>query len=152
MKLEEPVIIIEESDKMQPVIFEALLGHKYIVDHSLINAQQWGWPGRRVRLWCVCFHREFVLDVYSSLKNVIKLFQRQCEVTLDVFFMDAHDSAHKAELLRELGWAAAWLYDATRDDAYLGAFKSGLSRGEARLLLRRAFRRIALATHPDKVS
>ena len=32
----------------------------------------------------------------------------------------------------ELGWAAAWLYDATREMRYLDEFKSGMQRGEDR--------------------
>ena len=32
----------------------------------------------------------------------------------------------------ELGWAAAWLYDATKEEAYLSAFYVGMQRGENR--------------------
>jgi site-specific DNA-cytosine methylase len=97
--LAEPIVIVEESDQLDPTILPRVMGDDYIVQWTLICATQLGWPVRRRRFWAVAVHKAFVLTTYTSLSNVVRLFERlnPGNVSFHVF-RESSDEELKAEL------------------------------------------------------
>ena len=61
--LEEPIVIMEESEKFDPAIITQIFGETHRVFCKKIDALTFGWPGRRERLWVVLFHNKYVHEV-----------------------------------------------------------------------------------------
>eukprot|EP00973_Karenia_brevis_P021515 2957600-Karenia_brevis.AAC.1 len=74
--IQEPQIIIVESDEMDPQILHSLFGDKWLVSTMILDGADFGWFCRRRRLWGHCLHKMMVMAIYGSLDNVIPLFYR----------------------------------------------------------------------------
>jgi hypothetical protein len=79
----------------------------YVVFSAIMDPQQFGWPGRRKRYLGVAFHKTYVLQTYSTLDNVLPIFERIMTQGLDwqVFFVAENEADLDGELDIELAWA-----------------------------------------------
>ena len=101
LSLQEPTVVIEETDKFNRQIVHDIFDEHWVVQTRVVCPTELGWCGRRPRLWAVLVHRAFVVETYSSLDNLIRLFSRTCSCSFEVLFEDATQS----ELDEELSWA-----------------------------------------------
>jgi hypothetical protein len=103
---QEPIIIVEESDLFNGAVMRDIFEQKYVIHDLVLNSHDFGFAGARRRYWAVLFHREYVCEVFSSLKAVLPIFTRRCAHSWHVFFCAEHEPSLQAELEQEVIWAA----------------------------------------------
>eukprot|EP00974_Lingulodinium_polyedra_P003952 371600-Lingulodinium_polyedra.AAC.1 len=94
---EEVIIVHENSSRFDVGLLELIFGNRYTIHTTLCCPTSLGWPIRRLRRWTVLIHRVFILEVVSSLSNVLRLFERSGTCSWHVF-MIADDEEKLAEL------------------------------------------------------
>lgn len=99
LKVQEPVIVHENSDRFTVATLEKVFGKRYAVQSIVLCPTELGWPVRRRRRWSVLIHRSRLLQATVSLENCVSLFHRACACSFTEFFV-----ATEEELLWELGW------------------------------------------------
>jgi hypothetical protein len=100
LSCQEPVIVLEESDRFKLDLMHRTLGHMYVIQGSLVCPTSRGFPIKRMRLWAVLTHKTFVSSCTASLENVLPIFRRRSAASWTMFL---HASAE--ELESELEWA-----------------------------------------------
>jgi site-specific DNA-cytosine methylase len=73
-------VIHENSGKFPVALLEATLGDKYVIQSSVVNPSEFGWPTRRERRWTVLLHRIRVSDTMMSLSSFLGTFRRSFAV------------------------------------------------------------------------
>lgn len=102
--VQPPIILLEESHKVDRSMFLTLLGHVYILFDTILDPTQFGYPQRRPRFYGVMVHRHKHLSVKHSLVSTMDAFQRKVAAGVDFkIFLVATDD----ELDGELAWAAS---------------------------------------------
>ena len=74
--IQDDCIVVECSDRYDGTILIELFDDMYIVEPMKLCATYLGACARRVRFWAVMIHRTKVVLKWSSLANVIPLFER----------------------------------------------------------------------------
>eukprot|EP00973_Karenia_brevis_P012142 1647844-Karenia_brevis.AAC.1 len=74
--IQEPLIIVEESNFFDPEILVVGLGDMYVLEWAILCPTMFGWPVRRRRFWGILYHRVLIMKVWGSLDNVIDMFTR----------------------------------------------------------------------------
>ena len=105
-RLQEPILIIEESDHLPPEVIARVFGKYYHVDWKVVDPTLLGWCGRRPRFWAACFHKSYVLQIYNHLDNVIELFRRNCQCSWRELLVAESHPVLKDELEAEITWAS----------------------------------------------
>ena len=67
-KLEEPLIIQECTDKFPREVFDQVLP-QYNWQCIVLDPQQFGWPVRRPRQWCVCLEQPLATTMVLNKVN-----------------------------------------------------------------------------------
>lgn len=74
--IQEPIVIVENSDHFAPEILEEGLGDIYILQWLSICGTDRGEPVRRRRFWGVLLHRGLILEIYAPFRQVVPMFFR----------------------------------------------------------------------------
>lgn len=99
--LEEVIIVHENSSRFDVNVLEKVFGNNYIINSTIFCPTSLGWPVRRSRRWTVLIHRQFVLEVVSSIDNTLRLFERAANCSWHIFMV-----ADDEEKMSELTWAS----------------------------------------------
>ena len=138
--------MIEESDKFKLKILTDYLGSVYIFRSSVCCSAKQGWLNRRSRFYACGFHRVYVTEVYPSLDNVLRIFERDLQCHWSVVAIAHTDDGLLAEIHEEQTWAISrptatgkWLSDedimATYgDQGHEGKFAGALTHMESKHL------------------
>jgi hypothetical protein len=101
------MLIIEEAESIDVDMLNLFLGHKYILQHTTLCPSKYGALCRRPRFWAAAFHRSYISQVYSSLDNVARVFERVgLAPWWTVFDWGEEQEQVKSELDRSLQWSA----------------------------------------------
>jgi site-specific DNA-cytosine methylase len=95
-----PIVVLEESDKMDPDLVHDLFGCDYRIEHCILDSTQFGFPIRRNRFYGVLLHRMLVLECSASFGAIVRSFHRPTSADFAVFFTAAQE-----EFDHELEWA-----------------------------------------------
>ena len=102
LRLQEPVIVVECSDKLDSTVLSSIFEEHYILESRILCPLQLGWVGRRRRFWGVLIHRRLIAEAFTKLGNdFITFFARRCTATWRDFLFDTRDNINEDVL-----WAA----------------------------------------------
>lgn len=102
LRLQEPVIVVECSDKLDAAVLRSIFDDDYILEARILRPLQLGWVGRRRRFWGVLIHRSLIQEAFTTLSdNFIACFSRRCTATWHEFMFDTADNINK-----DILWAA----------------------------------------------
>lgn len=74
--VQEPVIILECSDRFPDDLLESILGDLYHIQGQVLKAVDVGAPGHRNRYWAICLHKLNIVETYCQLSNIWPVFKR----------------------------------------------------------------------------
>ena len=103
--LETPVIVLENSPRLDDGTVTKVFGRAYVVQIIRVCGSKFGWVGCRPRLWAVMTHKVYIMSVVASLKNVIPMFYRTCELSWRSVLHVMPTEIVEAEVQQDLQWA-----------------------------------------------
>lgn len=106
LSLDTPVIVFENSGRCdEKVVLEPVFGERWIIQNIRICGSKFGFWTKRPRLYVVMSHRVWVMTIFASLANTIRLFFRPCALSWHAALQVVPEKDTMAQLKNDVQWA-----------------------------------------------